>query len=400
MSLRHIVIPSWPHHTPPKFPTFVLASRVQAKIQRDLLDWKVAATLAAGAEPPYTPTPPLPTVISFTPEPTYTQGRRQVKAPNTVQSTRLRAPLHVTPPSAPSYLGDSTGGSSGNVFRPIIARTPRGGLTTYHGPGQVVLWPVVDLWSPSHPHFLVGGYISLLEATTAAVLRKVFGLNAFTDPEHRGVWVNGLNTDIPPPPPSTSSPGVPTGADQGGDGVRSESRSNKDEVAILRESELYSKEAYKRGEEPRKIAAVGVHLRRHITCFGTAVNLSVPVTGPEDINPWARFVPCGITGRRVTSVAAQLRDVGLPPPPPSPSSPSPLESEGFASAWAAEFADRLYNDATGGRRATADPRITVRTTVERVDWERWKQEENFDEDGDDTFGWEETERRSQLPSGR
>jgi lipoyl(octanoyl) transferase len=51
---------------------------------------------------------------------------------------------------------------------------------------------------------------------------------------------------------------------------------------------------------------MGVHHRRHVTALGIAVNIDVPVEGPEEVNPWARFVPCGLEGKLVTSVAAEL----------------------------------------------------------------------------------------------
>lgn len=58
--------------------------------------------------------------------------------------------------------------------------------------------------------------------------------------------------------------------------------------------------------QERKIAALGVHHRRYVTALGIAVNINVPVTGGMDINPWSRFVPCGLEGKLVTSVAAEM----------------------------------------------------------------------------------------------
>lgn len=57
-----------------------------------------------------------------------------------------------------------------------------------------------------------------------------------------------------------------------------------------------------------KIAALGVHLRRHVSGLGTAINVDMP--GPEitseAVNPWARFVACGLEGKTVTSVKGEL----------------------------------------------------------------------------------------------
>lgn len=62
-----------------------------------------------------------------------------------------------------------------------------------------------------------------------------------------------------------------------------------------------------------KIAALGVHLRRHITALGTAVNIAMPGPGVADerVNPWARFVACGLEGKGVTSVAGEVGEAAM-----------------------------------------------------------------------------------------
>ncbi|OTA97557.1 hypothetical protein M434DRAFT_48274, partial [Hypoxylon sp. CO27-5] len=211
--------------------------------------------------------PPPPTLISFTPAPTYTLGRRQTEPLSANELARLRAPLCVD-----AY-----------VFTPEVLHAPRGGLTTYHGPGQVVLWPVIDLRSPLHEHFSVRDYVCLLEKTTIATLRELYNINGFTT-SNPGVWVREK-----------------TEADQGGE------------------------------EEEKKIAALGVHLRRHITGLGVAINFGMPVDGPEFVNPWARIVACGLGEKGVTTVAKHLDD------------PVRVRNAGeeIASMWAAQFASRL-----------------------------------------------------------
>ncbi|KAK1758694.1 hypothetical protein QBC47DRAFT_375492 [Echria macrotheca] len=151
-----------------------------------------------------------------------------------------------------------------------VVHSPRGGLVTYHGPGQTVLWPVLDLRSASYRQFTVRCYSRLLEDTTIAVLQRAMGLVAFTT-DDPGVW------------------------------VQSQAARN-----------------------PAKIAALGVHLRRHVSALGTAVNVAMPRSGSgssstevfssssseEKTNPWARIVACGLEGRIVTSAAAEV-DGGL-----------------------------------------------------------------------------------------
>ncbi|KAI1478235.1 hypothetical protein F4774DRAFT_170219 [Daldinia eschscholtzii] len=298
MPLRHIAIPSWPRTTPPRYPTYALATRVQSRLQQDLLAWK-----ALVRDEPSDPRrgrqsdapPPLPTLISFTPAPTYTLGRRQTEPLPASELARLRAPLSVT---SPSRNDDDEPTTTTAVFAPEVLHAPRGGLTTYHGPGQAVLWPVIDLRSPLHANFTVRDYTCLLEKTTIETLRRVYGLAGFT----------------------TSNPGV---------WVRRDNDPSKDE---------------------EKISALGVHLRRHVTGLGVAVNVGVSVTGPEETNPWARIVACGLGDRGVTSMAAQL-DL-LPTHEIAP--------EDIADAWAAEFAERLGLPDGG--------------VVEEESWETWEKE--------------------------
>ncbi|OTB17111.1 hypothetical protein K445DRAFT_57679, partial [Daldinia sp. EC12] len=192
MPLRHIAIPSWPRTLPPRYPTYALATRVQSRLQQDLLAWK-----ALVRDEPSDPRrgrqsdapPPLPTLISFTPAPTYTLGRRQTEPLSASELARLRAPLSVI---SPSRNDDDEPTTTTAVFAPEVLHAPRGGLTTYHGPGQAVLWPVIDLRSPLHANFTVRDYTCLLEKTTIETLRRVYGLAGFTT-SNPGVWVRRDN---------------------------------------------------------------------------------------------------------------------------------------------------------------------------------------------------------------
>ncbi|KAB5560062.1 hypothetical protein GE09DRAFT_1115530 [Coniochaeta sp. 2T2.1] len=269
MKLRHI-------HLKPLTP-YTTASALQDTLRRSLLSSK---------EDPSTVPPPPPTILSFTPTPTYTLGRRQSLPLAPPSESRLTAPL-TTP------LG---------TFTPSLISSPRGGLTTYHGPGQVVLWPVIDIHSPRHKQFTVRSYACLLEKTTIAVLRDLFGLDGFTTSDP-GVWLRSA-TD---------------------------------------------------GKE-RKVAAMGVHLRRYVTGLGTAVNLDFPPTttttrggtkdeGEERWNPWARFVPCGLEGKEATSVAREVEGLAVGGAGRNDggvlSGAGKDEGEEVARAWAAEFARRI-----------------------------------------------------------
>lgn len=284
------------------FPSYAAASEIQSQIRHVFLSYKAAAAAATTTTSPTNPSPPSPVLLSFTPSPTYTLGRRQTSI-STAQASRLRQPLRVPLPEAP--------GTKTKDYIPAVIETDRGGLTTYHGPGQIVLWPILDLRSPLHATFTVRCYARLLEETTRALLLSHPLLGAIqthlseADP---GVWVRGTEHD-------------------GGRG----------DHAI----------------PDRKIAALGVHLRRHITGLGTALNLDVATRGPEPVNPWARFVPCGLDGKGVTSVrdlaapdrwAAAVASVSASSTADSGASSPPALAEDMARRWAAELSTRLGLD--------------------------------------------------------
>lgn len=185
---------------------------------------------------------PRPLLISFESTPTFTLGRRQDDL-TPEQRAHLERPLDVQLLRHPEPLEQ--------VFYPQVKKTNRGGLTTYHGPGQLVLWPVLDMHSSLYPKYSVATYASHLEATTQQFLSDMFDIETYTNRDEPGVWVK-------------ESSG-----------------------------------------QPRKIAALGVHHRRYVTALGTAINIDVAVKGGEAVNPWARFVPCGLEGKLATSVVAE-----------------------------------------------------------------------------------------------
>ena len=62
----------------------------------------------------------------------------------------------------------------------------RGGDVTYHGPGQIVLYPIFDLRQDKKDLHL---YLRKLEQVVIDVLRDNFGLNAYRKKDMTGVWV-------------------------------------------------------------------------------------------------------------------------------------------------------------------------------------------------------------------
>jgi len=77
------------------------------------------------------------------------------------------------------------GNGNGNGSAIPIVETSRGGQATYHGPGQLVAYPILDLrqW-----HADLHRYLRQLEAVGSETLRR-FGLQAGNLPGHTGVWI-------------------------------------------------------------------------------------------------------------------------------------------------------------------------------------------------------------------
>lgn len=221
---------------------------------------RLLACKASRADPSDAPSAPRPRLLSFQSTPTYTLGRRQ-DALTPAQEERLTRPLTISP----STQTPTSQGENSLSYVPDVRKTNRGGLTTYHGPGQLVLWPVLDMHSPLYPRFGVASYARHLEATTRRLLAELFAVETYTNPDEPGVWVAG----------------------------------NAQQQNHLQEQT----------QPERKIAALGVHHRRYVTALGVALNIHLPVTGTDEgVNPWARFVPCGLQGKLVTSVAAEMGD--------------------------------------------------------------------------------------------
>ena len=67
-----------------------------------------------------------------------------------------------------------------------VVRTGRGGQVTYHGPGQLVGYPIISLQDREG----VAWYVNSLEETLIRTLAN-FGVDGTRDPANRGVWVGG-----------------------------------------------------------------------------------------------------------------------------------------------------------------------------------------------------------------
>lgn len=132
-------------------------------------------------------------------------------------------------------------GKLSNVLAPLkvpVIRSSRGGDVTYHGPGQLVVYPLIDLRSKLRRD--VHRYLRNLELSAMCTLTD-FGLEGIRLPPYTGIWVGN-----------------------------------------------------------RKIAAIGIAVRRCITFHGLALNVNT------DLSYFNRIIPCGLSWADVTSMAGEL----------------------------------------------------------------------------------------------
>lgn len=81
------------------------------------------------------------------------------------------------------------GGQANNVLDAVevpVHRTTRGGDVTYHGPGQLIAYPVIDLRSKLRK--AVHDYLARLEMTALETLRD-YGLHGTRRPPYTGIWI-------------------------------------------------------------------------------------------------------------------------------------------------------------------------------------------------------------------
>jgi lipoyl(octanoyl) transferase len=144
-----------------------------------------------------------------------------------------------------------------------LRETDRGGRVTYHGPGQLVAYPIVDLGPYGDD---VHEFVRRLERVAIVALGQ-HGVPATTIEGLTGVWTEGAT------PGSTQRRAE---AVQAADGIGPPER------------------------EAGKIGSIGVHVSRGITTHGMAINVN------NDLQPFEWVVPCGIEGCRVTSLSREL----------------------------------------------------------------------------------------------
>ena len=144
----------------------------------------------------------------------------------------------------------------------------RGGKITWHGPGQLVAYPIIALPDPID----VVAYLRRLEDAAITVC-AAFGLRGYRVPSRSGVWLS-------------NNPLVP-------DTSRGEVR-GKDDDGVATSGNFTES----------KVCAVGARVAQSVTMHGMALNCD------PDLTPFTQFIPCGITDAGVTSLSrAASRDI-------------------------------------------------------------------------------------------
>ncbi|GGO79799.1 lipoyl(octanoyl) transferase LipB [Wenjunlia tyrosinilytica] len=174
-----------------------------------------------------------------------------------------------------------------------VVDVDRGGKITWHGPGQLVGYPILKLPRPVD----VVAHVRRLEE---ALIRTAadFGLETTRVEGRSGVWVLG---DPVPKEHRPALGGLNLQLDPRLDDGRGDHRNDQDEEydTRLMGPEYAPSNAGERGED-RKLAAIGIRVAKGVTMHGFSLNCD-----PD--NTWFdRIVPCGIRDAGVTSLSAEL----------------------------------------------------------------------------------------------
>lgn len=152
-----------------------------------------------------------------------------------------------------------------------VERTERGGEVTYHGPGQLVAYPIVRLHERG---LLVRPFVRALEAALIDTCAAM-GVAAARRDGHPGCWCDP------------------------------------------------------EGPAPRKIGALGLRVERGVSYHGIALNLTV------DLADFALIDPCGMPGIDSTSIARELGEATSPPTTASVERAARIFARSFADALGA-----------------------------------------------------------------
>jgi len=165
----------------------------------------------------------------------------------------------------PPVFTQGLAGLAGHVLVPgdiPVVATNRGGQVTYHGPGQVVAYPLIDL---KRAGYFVKEYVYRVEEAVIKTLAH-FGVTGHRVAGAPGIYVrldDPTSHALLPQRPQKSTAGA-TGPDFTGLG---------------------------------KIAALGIKVSRNCTYHGVALNVAM------DLEPYSRINPCGYAGLQTVDLS-------------------------------------------------------------------------------------------------
>jgi lipoyl(octanoyl) transferase len=172
----------------------------------------------------------------------------------------------------------------------------RGGDVTFHGPGQIVGYPIFDLRghtnraadasSAPRKHLGAVDFVRRLEEVLIRTCAD-FAIETKRTPGLTGVWTN------PNPLSSRAEPD-----DSKNRPAQSRARPKQPTAGRASNGDLGFADAMHEAEA--KLAAIGVHISRFVTSHGFALNVST------DLSYFNLIVPCGITSKPVTSMQQEL----------------------------------------------------------------------------------------------
>jgi lipoyl(octanoyl) transferase len=181
----------------------------------------------------------------------------------------------------------------------------RGGDVTFHGPGQIVGYPIFDLRGFAEPdgkRKTLGAveFVRRLEevlirtcADFAIPTKRVSGLTGvWTNPEAAKSHVGTAASAV-----QRSEASQPENVREGHDpSVPLRPSFSRAEKSLVKESALAAEVRLPEA----KIAAIGVHISRFVTSHGFALNVNT------DLSFFNLIIPCGITAKPVTSMQREL----------------------------------------------------------------------------------------------
>jgi lipoyl(octanoyl) transferase len=172
----------------------------------------------------------------------------------------------------------------------------RGGDVTFHGPGQIVGYPIFDLrgFATADGRRKTLGAVDFVRRLEEVLIRTCadFAIPTKRVPGLTGVWTNAGSND-----------------DHVGTAASAVQRSEASKPENDREGHDFSRADIGRDQEPpsaaeahpeAKLAAIGIHISRFVTSHGFALNVNT------DLSNFNLIIPCGITAKPVTSMQQEL----------------------------------------------------------------------------------------------